>query len=166
MLRFIKITGGSPGQTGKDQIGKILWLQKCEPEIYSKIHLFLDPKDFIVYHLTGEYVKSLDMAVLGWLLDTRKNRNSWHAQLCKIANIDTNMLPEIKESSAIVGQVTKKAAEETGLAPGTPIITGAADRACAALGSGAINACALRSCIGPSGGVEVLCTKRKIDIPH
>jgi len=166
LLRFLRITGGSPGQTGKDQIGKILWLQKYEPKNFEKIHLFLDAKDFIVYHLTGQYVKSVDMGVLWWLLDTRKNRNSWHPKLCKIANIDANMLPEIKGSAEVVGQITKKAADETGLAAGTPIINGAADLASAALGSGAINEGELHICIGTSGWVAGHFTKRKIDIPH
>jgi xylulokinase len=166
LLRFLKITGGSPGQTGKDQIGKILWLQKFEPDNYAKIHLFLDPKDFVIYHLTGQYVKSVDMGVLWWLMDTRNNRNSWHPKLCRIANIDTNMLPPIKDSAEIVGQVTKKAAEETGLTAGTPIVNGAADLACAALGSGAINEGELHICIGTSGWVAGHFTKRKIDIPH
>ncbi len=166
ILKFIQITGGSPGQTGKDQIGKILWLQEYEPETYAKIHKFLDAKDFIIYHLTGNYVKSVDMGILWWFMDTRKNRNKWHPALLKLANITEAMLPEIKESAAIVGEIHKKAAEETGLLPGTPIINGAADLACAALGSGAINEGELHICLGTSGWVAGHFTKRKIDIPH
>jgi len=166
ILRFITITGGSPGQTGKDQIGKILWLQEYEPETYSRIHKFLDAKDFVIYHLTGNYVKSVDMGVLWWFMDTRKNRNRWHPKLLKLTNISEEMLPEIKESAAIVGEVTPKAAEQTRLVAGTPIINGAADLACAALGSGAINEGELHICIGTSGWVAGHFTKRKIDIPH
>jgi xylulokinase len=166
ILKFLIITGGSPGQTGKDQIGKILWLQQHEPENYNKIKMLLDAKDYVVYHMTGNYVKSADMAVLWWFLDTRKNRNVWHPKLCKLANIKSKMLPEVKESAAVVGEITKKAAEVTGLLPGTPVINGAADLACAALGSGAINEGELHICIGTSSWVAGHFTKRKIDIPH
>lgn len=166
ILQFLRITGGSPGQTGKDQIGKILWLQTYEPEIYAKIFKMLDAKDFIVYHLTGNYVKSIDMAILWWFMDTRNNRNQWHPKLLKLANITEDMLPDIKDSGAVVGEISKKAAEETGLKPGTPVINGAADLACAALGSGAINEGELHICTGTSGWVAGHFTKRKIDIPH
>ncbi len=166
LLKFLRITGGSPGQTGKDQIGKILWMQKHEPEVFSKVYKFLDPKDFIIYHLSGTYVKSADMGVVWWLMDTRKNRNVWHPDLLKLANITADMLPDVKESAAIVGEVTARAANETGLLPGTPIINGAADLACAALGSGAINEGELHISVGTSGWVAGHFTKRKIDIPH
>ena len=166
ILRFLRITGGSPGQTGKDQIGKIYWLQKYEPENWAKTHKLLDPKDFIIYHLTGEYVKSVDLAVVWWLMDTRKNRNQWHPKLLEIARVSEDMLPEIKDSAAIVGKITKKAAEQTGLLPGTPVVNGATDLACAALGSGAITEGEFHACIGTSGWVAGHVTKRKIDIPH
>lgn len=166
ILRFLKITGGSPGQTGKDQIGKLLWLQKHEPEVFAKVHKFLDPKDFIIYHLTDTYIKSVDTGVVWWMMDTRNNRNEWHPALLKLANISTDVLPEVKESAAIVGEITAKAAKETGLLAGTPVINGASDLACAVLGSGAINEGELHICIGTSGWVAGHVTKRKIDIPH
>ncbi len=166
LLRFLRITGGSPGHTGKDQIGKILWLQRHQPEIYSRIFKFLDVKDFIIHHLTGNFVKSVDLGVIWWLMDTRKNRNQWHPGLCKLAGVGVEMLPQVKESAAIVGEVTPKAAENTGLLPGTPVINGAGDLGAAALGSGAIGEGELHISIGTSGWVAGHFGKRKIDIPH
>lgn len=166
LLKFLRITGGTPGHTGKDQIGKILWLQTHEPEIYAKTKKFLDAKDFIIFQLTGNMVTSVDTAVIWWLLDTRKNRNQWHPKLCRLANIGVEQLPEVKESAAIAGNLTKKAAELTGLLPGTPIINGAGDLSAAALGSGAIDAGELHISVGTSGWVAGHYTKRKIDIAH
>lgn len=166
LLRFLTITGGSPGQTGKDQIGKILWLQEHQPELFSNTSKFLDAKDFIIYQLTGNMVTSVDIAVIWWLLDTRKNRNQWHPKLCQLAGIKKDQLPEVKESAAIVGEVTPKAAEQTGLLTGTPIINGAGDLSAAALGSGAIEEGELHISLGTSGWVAGHFTNRKIDIPH
>ena len=166
LLRFLRITGGTPGHTGKDQIGKILWLQAHQPEIFAKTKKFLDAKDFIIYQLTGKMVTSVDTAVIWWLLDTRKNRNQWHPKLCRLANIGVEQLPEVKESAAIAGELTAKAAELTGLLPGTPIINGAGDLSAAALGSGAIDAGELHISVGTSGWVAGHYTKRKIDIAH
>jgi len=166
LIKFLIITGGSPGHTGKDQIGKILWLQKYEPELFSKTYKFLDAKDFIIYQLTGSMVTSVDVAVIWWFLDTRRNRNQWHPKLCKLAGISSDKLPEVKESAAIVGKVTQTAAEKTGLLAGTPIINGAGDLGAAALGSGAIDEGELHISLGTSGWVAGHFTKRKIDIPH
>lgn len=166
LLRFLVITGGSPGHTGKDQIGKILWLKRHEPEAYSRVYKFLDTKDFIIYHLTGNFVKSVDLGVIWWLMDTRKNRNRWHPGLCRLAGISVDMLPEVMESAAVVGTVTPEAAGKTGLLPGTPIINGSGDLSAAALGSGAIDEGELHISIGTSGWVAGHFSKRRIDIPH
>jgi len=166
LLKFLNITGGSPGQAGKDQIGKMLWIQKYKPELFEKAHKFLDVKDFIIYMLTGNMVTSVDIAVIWWLLDTRKNRNQWHPGLCKIANITMDKLPEVKESAAVVGEINHEAAELTGLLPGTPVINGAGDLSAAALGSGAIDEGELHISLGTSGWVAGHYTKRKIDIAH
>lgn len=166
LLRFLIITGGSPGHTGKDQIGKMLWLQSYQPELFAKTHKFLDAKDFIIYQLTGKMVTSVDLAVVWWLLDTRKNRNQWHPKLCQLAGIKMDQLPDVKQSAAIVGSITPKAAEKTGLLPNTPIFNGAGDLGAAALGSGAIEEGELHISLGTSGWVAGHFTKRKIDIPH
>lgn len=166
LLKFLIITGGSPGQTGKDQIGKILWLQKYQPELFSKTYKFLDAKDFIIYKLTDNFVTSVDLAVVWWLLDTRKNRNRWHPRLTKLAGITLDQLPEVKESAAVVGEITADAAERTGLLPGTLIINGSGDLSSAALGSGAIEEGELHINLGTSGWVAGHFTRRKIDIPH
>lgn len=166
LIKFLTITGGSPGLAGKDIIGKILWLEKHEPEICAATYKYLDPKDFIIYLLTGNYVKSTDLAVVWWLMDTRHRRNCWNKRLCKMAGIDINKLPEVKESGAIAGTITEEAARLTGLLPGTPVITGAGDISASALGSGAIENGQLHVRIGTSGGVAGHFTKRKIDLAH
>ncbi len=166
LIRFLIITGGSPGHTGKDQIAKMLWLQKHELELFSKTHKFLDAKDFIIFKLTGNLVTSVDVAVVWWLMDTRKNRNLWHPKLCRLAGIRMDQLPEVKESAAIVGKITQQAAEQTGLLPGTPIINGAGDLSAAALGSGAIENGEFHINVGTSGWVGGHFTKRKIDLAH
>jgi len=166
LIKFLTITGGCPGHTGKDQIGKILWIEKNQPEIFSRTHKFLDAKDFIICRLTGNMVTSVDIAYIWWLLDSRKNRNRWHEGLCKSAGIRIDQLADVKESSDIVGRVTEKAAKETGLVVGTPVINGAGDLSSAALGSGALGNEEFHVCIGTSGWVAGHVTKRKIDIPH
>lgn len=166
VLEFLRITGGTPGHTGKDQIGKMLWLKRNQPEIFASTYKYLDAKDFIIYKLTGKMVTSVDVAVIWWLLDTRRNRNHWSPRLCKLAGISVDQLAEVKESAAVVGAVTPEAAEKTGLRPGTPIINGGGDLTVTALGSGAINEGELHISLGTSSWVAGHFTKRKIDLAH
>jgi L-xylulokinase len=48
------------------------------------------------------------------------------------------MLPPVRESASIVGAVTEKAAAETGIPAGTPVIAGMFDVIACAVGSGAL----------------------------
>ena len=166
ILRFLLITGGSPGHTGKDQIGKILWLKEYEPDAFKNTYKFIDAKDYVIHKLTGTFVTSVDLAYIWWLMDTRKKKNTWHSGLCKLAGIHPGRLAEIRDSAAIVGVMTEDAAEQTGLIPGTPVINGAGDLGTAALGSGAIEEGECHICIGTSGWVAGHFSKRKLDIPH
>ncbi|MBI2361210.1 MAG: xylulose kinase, partial [Deltaproteobacteria bacterium] len=53
LWRWIRLTGGAPGRSGKDPIAHILYLRHREPELYARTHLFLEPKDYLNLRLTG-----------------------------------------------------------------------------------------------------------------
>ena len=63
----------------------------------------------------------------------------WDEKLCALAGIGTEMLPPIVDPCDIIGKVTQKAAEETGLAVGTPVICGSTDTVMEVFASGAVN---------------------------
>jgi xylulokinase len=169
-LKFLRITGGAPGLTGKDQIPKILWLKKYHPEIYDKTFKFLDVKEYIIFRLTGKMVIGTDMAYIWWLLDTRKKdgkpRNEWSKSLCKMFKIDMDKLPEVKKPTDIIGRLTEEAANELGLSKTIPIICGAGDITTAAIGSGAVLDRELHCQIGTSGWIAGHVSERKVDINH
>lgn len=167
LRKFLSITGGSPGLTGKDQIPKIHWLQKFQPEIYANTHKFLDVKDYVIYKLTQTMATSTDLACVWWLMDTRKNRNQWSPTLCKMVNIDINKLPDLKKPTDLMGDgLTTEAASTTGLKEGTPVVCGAGDMTCAAVGSGMVLDCELHINLGTSGWVAGHVKRRKTDIFH
>jgi len=166
LLKFLSITGGAPGHTGKDQIGKLLWLKEHEPDMFEKAAFFLDAKDYITFKLTGNMVTSVDLAYIWWMVDSRKQRYTWHPSLCRIAGVSKDRLAEIRESSAIIGGLTREAARDMGLAAGTPVVNGASDLAASAIGSGALGDQEFHICIGTSGWVAGHALKRKIDLAH
>ena len=168
--KFLRITGGSPGLAGKDQIPKILWLRKNHPKILEKTSKFLDVKDYIIFRLTGKMITSHDLAYVWWLLDTRKTkgkpRNEWSKSLCKMYKIDTKKLPDLRKPTEIVAGLSEKAASELELLPGTKVINGAGDMTTAAIGSGAVFNGELHCQIGTSGWVAGHVSERKVDISH
>jgi xylulokinase len=166
LLKFLRITGGTPGHTGKDQIGKILWLQEHKPQIFEKVVKFLDVKDYILYRLTGKFVTSVDLAVIWWLLDTRRHRNQWHAGLCRLAGVTPDQLSQVKGSAEIAGNLTAAAARELGLTEKCAVVNGAGDMSAAALGSGAIEEGELHISVGTSSWVGGHVIRRKTDITH
>lgn len=166
LARFLRITGGAPGHTGKDPLAKIIWLRRKRPDLFAQTAKFLDAKDFIIYHLTGVWCKSVDMAVVWWMLDTRHNRNCWDESLCNLAGITPDHLPPPLPSAAIIGGLHAQAARLSGLLEGTPVINGAGDISAAAVGSGAISEGALSIRLGTSGGVSGHFRHRKIDLVH
>jgi xylulokinase len=62
----------------------------------------------------------------------------WSTGLCEDIGIPVKKLPELKASWEVVGEVTRKASSETGLAKGIPVTAGGADTASAALGLGVV----------------------------
>lgn len=115
---------------------KILWLQRNEPEIFSRVAKFLLIEDYFLHRLTGEYVceGSLVTSTCYWNFRTRK---WWEEMLAKIG-IRNDQLPQYRESGEVVGRLRPEVAEELGLSPDTIACTGALDQACGAIGVGNI----------------------------
>lgn len=113
---------------------KLMWVRDTQPEIYDATYKMLNAKDFIIYKLTGKFVTDHSDASGTNAYDFDKN--SWSQKILKFANIDQNKLPDIHESTYVAGEVTKEAAEMTGLKSGTPVVIGAGDGSAAAVGVG------------------------------
>ncbi len=134
---FIDNTGGAPGLNGKDPISHIQWIKKYETDIYERTYKFLNVKDFIVYKCTNNAIISIDLGNVSWMMDS--NKLNWSDKILDKFEIDKQKLPEIKKSTDVASSLTKKAAEELGLKPDTPVFVGSLDFTAGALGSGAIN---------------------------
>ena len=97
-----------------------MWIRDNEPEVYAKTYKTLNAKDFIVLRLTGNYYTEPSDATSNGCIDL--NTLQWSEKIVNISGIDGDKLPEIVPSTHVAGYVTKKAAEETGLAVGTPVV--------------------------------------------
>ena len=115
---------------------KILWVKRHQPEIYARTWKFLCAKDYIVFKLTGRLVTDYSDASGSNVFDLMQR--AWSADLLAEMGLDVAQLPDVHASTDVVGEVTRVAAEETGLAPGTPVVIGGGDGPCAAVGAGVV----------------------------
>lgn len=115
---------------------KILWLQRNHPAIWAQTAKILTSTSFIVQRLTGQLVIDHHTAASFSPLYDSKTQN-WSADLSGICRRD--QLPQLMWSTEIAGHITKAAALETGLAPGTPVTCGTIDAAAEAVSIGVRN---------------------------
>ena len=115
---------------------QLVWLFENEKETFDKIaHIFFE-KDYIRYFLTDVFCTDYIEAQGSMLFDC--NNGVWDNELCNLAHINEKMLPPIVAPTDVVGAVTKKAAEKTGLCEGTPVICGTTDTVMEIFASGAV----------------------------
>lgn len=116
---------------------KILWLKNNEPEVYRKAHKILSASTFMVARLTGRFVMDhLQASFYNPLYDIKNCR--WDAAFCE-GIIEVDRLPELAWGPDIAGKVTRKAAEATGLAEGTPVVVGTVDAAAESVSVGVVS---------------------------
>jgi len=160
MRKFINATvfaliAGAP-LCGKDCIPKLLWLKEEEPDVYHRMRCFLDVGGYLIYRSTGNMVMEWTGAsVFG--LDLK--RKKWLRGLFRYAGLDPEKFPPLVRPIDQVGVLSREAATELGLLPGTPVIAGAGDAPAAAIGSGAVGEGEGHVYLGTSGWVGVV-TKR------
>lgn len=130
---------------------KILWVRKNEPDVYAKTAHILLPKDYVRYHLTGDYaVDHADGS--GMILYDLKKRD-WSKELLDALEIPESWLPKTYEGSEVTGVISASAAELTGLKAGTPVVGGGGDQAAQAVGVGAVTPGIVALTLGTSGVV-------------
>jgi xylulokinase len=115
---------------------KILWLKNNRPAEYANAEKILTSTSYVVHQLTGEYVIDHYTAANFSPL-YRVAERDWSTELTSRI-IGTDKLPRLHWSCDIAGEVTPLAAEQTGLAVGTPVTTGTIDAAAEALSVGVI----------------------------
>lgn len=113
---------------------KLLWLKQNQPGVWQKTRVWVAPKDYLRYLLTGQT-----------LTDTTDAYNSlcltgeppvWDEEILRAVGLETEKFPPVREPNALVGSVTQEASRQFGLPAGVPVFAGGADMACGAVGMG------------------------------
>ncbi|HWA48601.1 MAG TPA: FGGY family carbohydrate kinase [Dongiaceae bacterium] len=130
---FLRLTG-----TGYSQqlVGpKLMWLRAHEPELFKRAKHVVGASDYITWRLTGSLQVEHNWALESGFVAI--GTGAYDARLVALAAIDAAMLPPIRKSHEIVGAVSARAAQQTSLKPGTPVVAGCADHVASAFVCGA-----------------------------
>jgi len=132
--RLYRITGHRISPTYS--ASKITWLRDNEPGVFARAHKFLHVKDYIAYRMTGAFVTDRSDASGMNLYDLEGG--TWSDEILNAIDLDPRLLPEIHNSTDVIGELTRQAAEQLGLSAGTLVVIGGGDGASATVGAGAV----------------------------
>lgn len=122
---------------GAYNIPVLRWIQKYEPEKWSRVKRICSHQDYFLrqYGAEGFYV---DEGCANFLSMSNMNTNEWDERLMRVFNVSKNMLPEIVHVPGTpVGTVSKELAEISGLPQTCRVCLGNLDTNSCAIGSGA-----------------------------
>ncbi len=118
---------------------QINWIQQNQPDIWDKTAHYVMLSGYLNFKLTGDIADSIGNQV-GYIPFDYKRQdwcaaNDWKWTCMPVAR---QQLPRLVPTGDTLGHITQQCAIDTGIANGTPVIAGAADKACEVLGSGSL----------------------------
>ncbi len=111
---------------GNFTASKLKWVRDNEPDVYSKIHKYMLPGDYIAYKLTGVFNTTKNGLSEGILWDYESDTLAHF--LLEHYGIDPSLTPDIVENFTNQGSVNEKGAAQSGLPIGATVNYRAGDQ--------------------------------------
>ncbi|AEC01259.1 xylulokinase [Parasphaerochaeta coccoides] len=129
------ITGHRPSSSYS--LTKLLWIKENLPDVYAKTNKVLQAKDYMNFLLTGNMFTDWNDASGTNAFDIRTF--SWSQEILDGMGIKGTLFPDAVPSHTVIGRVSKKASEVTGIPAGTPVVVGSGDGGSASMGAASIS---------------------------
>jgi gluconokinase len=138
---------------------KLLWMKQNQPDIFESSFKFISIKEYVLFHLTGDFVVDYSIASATGLFDL--DRRQWSTRAMELVGVTAEKFSRpVPVHTAL--KIETEIAIELGLQD-VPLIIGASDGCLAQLGSHAMNEKDLSITIGTSGAVRTASNKRNVD---
>jgi sugar (pentulose or hexulose) kinase len=115
------------------------WIATHQPEIWKKTYKYIYLSGYLIYRLTGKLVDSVGSQVGYMPFDYKKlrwaSRWDWKWQ---VLPVEKSQLIDLVPPTAILGEISKEAAQKSGIPVGLPLIAAASDKACEVIGAGCL----------------------------
>lgn len=112
---------------------RLLWLRENVPRALDEAKCFLMMPGLLNFRLTGEMTVDYTAASTTMMFDIQERK--WSERLLSLAGLRSDFFPRMVESGEVIGTVTAKASEETGIPKGTPVTSAGHDTQFAIIGS-------------------------------
>jgi len=119
-------------------ISMLKWISEKEPAVWKNIKKIIFLKDYIRFMLTGNILTD-EVEAEGTLLYNPLIKK-WEDEFISLIKLDKKLLPDIFKPLDNAGKVTKTGSNWSGLAVGTPVITGTTDTLCEIFAAGNLQA--------------------------
>ena len=129
----------------------LLWLQRHEPEVWSRVKRVCMLNSFIALRLTGVLGIDPTQASYSGLMDVRDARAHWKDDLLRLWQVAPELLPPLYSGAELLACVRADAAAITGLPVGIPVALGVADTVAAAFAIGLSERGSAFESVGTSG---------------
>ena len=162
LLKSLMITGAVAASV-KDPVWKYKWVEKHEPDVFARVHKWLDVKEYIICRMTGEFCMTEDSAFATLIYDIRDGKKGWSHDMCNMLGVHENHLAPIIKSTDRAGTLTAKAAAQLGLKEGTVVFGGGGDASLIGVGAGSVALGDTHIYSGTSGWVSTVVDKSIVD---
>ena len=116
---------------------RLLWVKKNRPDIYEKTAKISMISDWVLAKLSG--VIATDPSNAGTTGIFSLSRRNWAKEQAALVGIRDDIFPPVYEPSEIIGEVSSRAAEYTGLSRGTKVVMGGGDVQLGSAGLGVVS---------------------------
>jgi autoinducer 2 (AI-2) kinase len=116
---------------------RLLWVKNKAPDLYKKTARIGMFNDWLIYRLSGELAVEPSNGSTTGLFDLKTR--AWDKSIAKRCGLRDDIFPDVVECGVPVAKVSAKAAAETGLAEGTPLVTGGGDCQLGTIGVGVVD---------------------------
>jgi xylulokinase len=104
---------------GNFTASKLKWVMENEPDVYARVHKAMLPGDYVAFRMTDEIVTTPSGLSEGILWDFPADGLA--ELVLEHYGISSELIPRVVPTFSVQGELTKNAADELGLKPGTPI---------------------------------------------
>lgn len=143
---------------------ELMWFLRNKPELMEKCCKVLQVNGYINYKLTGTFSIDDTHASLTQIYDI--HRCCWSEELLAAVGADRSLMPDVYRCCEPIGNVSKAAAQMTGLSVKTTVLAGAVDATAAGLEAGVYEGGGIAEMTGTSSvvliGFDRLVTAREL----
>lgn len=133
----------------------LMWERDNREENFRRVAKALTVDGYFIHRLTGRSTLHYSGAAFYGVAYNLVERR-FEPDVMDAIGIDQALLPELVHCEDIVGEVSRQAAAETGLAPGTPVAGGQVDCNAGWLGAGAVDPGDIQMNLGTCGNFGII----------